>query len=128
MDLKLIDMKRSSPDEESGETAMPAGPDGEQYPYGLQINLCEDELAKLGIQQLPPVGIEVHGMFAGQITSASQDPGDDGDRRLTIQIMYLAMEAEKPHPGEGKETAKQESAENSKPGMFRSFGKPIIVE
>ncbi len=127
MDLKLIDMKRDQPDEESGPTAMPADLEGPQYPYGLNINLCDDELEKLGITELPTVGGEVHGMFAGMITSANQEPGD-GERRLSIQIMYFAMEAEKPHPGEGKETAEDETRENSKPGMFRSLKKPVIIE
>lgn len=127
MDLKLIDMKRDKPDEESGPTAMPADDEGPQYPYGLQLNLCDDELEKLGITDLPTVGGEVHGMFAGMITQASQEPGD-GERRLSIQIMYLAMEAEKPHPGEGSETAEDETRENSKPGMFRSLKKPVIIE
>lgn len=125
--MDLLDMKRSTPDEESGESAMPAGPTGEQYPYGLQISLYEDELKKFGVNTLPSVGMEVHGQFTGQITCTSIEPGE-GERRMTIQIMYLGMEVEKPHPGEENETAKDEAAENRKPGMFRPLGKPIIVD
>jgi hypothetical protein len=124
----LIDMKRSAPDPDSGPAAMPVNPEGEQYPYGLQITLCDEELAKLGISAMPAVGTEVHGTFAGMITSARQEPGEEGEQSLSIQIMYLGLKAEKPHPGEGKETAADESRENGNPGLFRSLNRhPAIV-
>ena len=70
----MVDMKRSKPDDESGETAMPAGPDGEQYPWGLQINLQSEDLAKLGIQDLPAIGAEIMGHFRGIVTATARQP------------------------------------------------------
>lgn len=124
---ELIDMKRNAPDPDSGPAALPVNAEGEQYPYGLQITLCDEELAKLRISALPAVGTEAHGTFAGMITSARQEPGEEGEQSLSIQIMYLGLKAEKPHPGEGKETAADESRENGKPGMFRSLNRPSAI-
>ena len=112
----MVDMKRSAADMKSKETAMAAGPDGEQYPYGLCINLDKDELDKLGITTLPPIGCEVHMMCVGTVTrvlqSASQTPmGSDEQTSMAIQITMMSAAVEAPHPGEENETAADEMRE-----------------
>lgn len=125
MKPNLIDMKRSAPDEEAGEDAMPASMNGEQYPYGLCMQLSEEDMAKLGLTGLPTVGTEVHGMFVAQVTSASQDAGDDQDRRIAIQITMLQLEVEAPHAGEEKETTKTENMEFT--GTFKPAKRPAVI-
>lgn len=101
MDTKMIDMKRDMADEESGATAMPADATG-QYPWGLQITLDDPDLDKLGIEQLPPVGTEIKGIFTGVVTATRQSADDDGSNsNMSIQMCCLNLMAEAPDkPGE----------------------------
>ena len=113
---QMVDMKRSAADMRSEATAMAAGPDGEQYPYGLCINLDKDELDKLGITTLPPIGSAVHMMAVGTVTrvsqSASQTPqGSDEQTSMAIQITMMSAAVEAPHPDEAKETPADETRE-----------------
>lgn len=109
MEPKLIDMKRDKPDENSGPMAMPAEASGEQYPYGLQINLGTPELAKLGIKALPAVGTEIMGTFTGMVTSTRMEAADGmEDSSMSVQICCLDLQAEAPDaPGEKESEAKE---------------------
>lgn len=94
---QLVDMKRSGPDPNSGCNCMPCGPDNDdQYPYGLNISLGPQELAKLGIAQLPAVGAELKGQFVAVVTATRQSVNEDDDTTLSAQIVMLqvAIEAE----------------------------------
>jgi hypothetical protein len=103
--------------------AMPVGPDGGQYPYGLQISLEEDDLNKLGIEDLPAVGTEIKGTFTGTVT-ATRLGATGNDRSMTIQVCCLQMDAEV----EAGESDTQSEASEAK-GAYRPMGKPgAIVE
>ena len=124
----LVDMKRTGADENSGATALPVVDSGGQYPYGLQVRLEDEDLDKLGIEDLPAVGTEVKGTFTGVITGTQQDANDSANSSMTIQICCLQLAAEVEQAGEPK-TAAAEAAENKSPGIYRSMGKPgAIVE
>lgn len=113
---KLVDMKRSKPDEEAGEYAMPAGADGSQYPYGLCISLEGEDLRKLGISKMPAVGTELHMIAVGMVTSANQPVDDPEEARISIQITMMQAAVEKSHPGEESETVADEDREMRKGG------------
>lgn len=113
---QMVDMKRSEPDMKSGQYAIPADAEGDQYPYGLCINIDKDELDKLGIKTLPPIGCEIHMMAVGTVTrvsqSASQTPnGSDEQTSMAVQITMMSAAVEAPHPKEGKETPSDEMRE-----------------
>ena len=112
--MALVDLKRLEADEESGPEAMPAGPEGEQYPYGCQICLDKDELDKLGITALPEIGVEFHGLFVAQVTrisqSADMNMGDES-MSMSLQITMLDIKEEPKHAGEDAETTKDEQRE-----------------
>ena len=110
--MALIDMKRDKADETSEMAAMPADNEG-QYPYGLCISLDKDELDKLGITSLPPIGAEFHLVAVGQVTRINQsaDKNMDEERSMSIQITMMEAKYEPPHPGEEKETATDEQRE-----------------
>lgn len=106
--MALIDMKRDSADEKAEMDAYPADGEG-QYPYGLNICLDKDELDKLGITKLPPIGCEFHGIFVACVTRISQtaDIGMyDDSMSMSLQITMLDLKEEAAHPGEESETIK----------------------
>lgn len=68
------------------------------YPYGLRINLTQEELEKLGYKELPPAGTQLRLEAVGCVTrSASEDPDADGDIDylcVEVQITELGVEQE----------------------------------
>ena len=89
----LVDMKRTPP-EVSDSPAMPMGSD---YPYGLCISLCEDELEKLGFQQDElKVGDMVHLHAMATVTSTASNESTTGASfRAELQITHInALEDE----------------------------------
>ena len=97
----MVDMKRPKPDPESGPEAMPAEANGAQYPYGLQIRLENEDLAKLGMKTLPQVGDEMYGSFMAEVTMVRQeDDGDGLERCISLQIKQLGTQVEQEQTGE----------------------------
>lgn len=123
MAAKMVDMKRTEADAQSGAMAMPVDSDGGQYPYGLQISLEEDDLDKLGIEDLPAVGTEIKGTFTGTVTSTRLGATGDG-RWMSIQVCCLQMDAESESAGSDTQSEASEAK-----GAYRPLGKPgAIVE
>lgn len=92
--------------EGGGLGAVPVEPS--PYPYGLRINLTQQELEKLGYKELPPAGTELRLEAVGVVTSSrSEDPDADGDVDylcVDVQITELGVEQE----GEGAEDDEDE--------------------
>lgn len=66
-----------------------------RYSYGLCICLGPDELAKLGITDMPSAGDMLHGAFMSKVTSVSERDTEGGkDCRVELQITHLAIESE----------------------------------
>ena len=88
--MKLVSMKLS-PKEAKAEL-MPSTKEGPRYPWGLQLNLDDEILTKLGISKLPEVG-ETYPLSAKcEVTSvsASDTQGGGMRRSLSLQITELA--------------------------------------
>lgn len=68
-----------------------------EFPWGLQIHLHNDELEKLGLKEMPEVGSEIGLEAKAIITGVSEDERIDGEpqRTLTIQITHLGLFGEK---------------------------------
>ncbi len=99
----MVSMKRTP--EEVKETVMPVMAQSE-YPYGLCISLCEDELEKLGFAQGDlNVGDMLHLHCMTTVTSVSEhDNVNSGPScRVELQITNIAAESE----DEENEAAKQ---------------------
>lgn len=86
--MKLQDMTREPAPADSmygGVAPMAPCP----YPYGLRLNLTQEDLKKLGYDGLPPAGTKLHLEAEGVVTRASsEDPDADGD------IDYLCVEVQ----------------------------------
>ena len=90
----MVSMKKDKKSSEDMPSTVPASPgDEESYPYGLQLRLENEELDKLGFNELPEIGktckIEAEGVV--ESVSSNQSKGDDGLRKsVTIQITKMA--------------------------------------
>ena len=127
MDAKLVDMKRAAPDPQSGGDCAPCcSSSNEQYPYGLNISLHTEELAKLGMTALPAVGTPMCGMFVGLVTSTSQELNGDEETRMSVQITALQLMPQN-EQAEEKNEAGEENAKNNSPGMYRGMKMPAAI-
>lgn len=77
----LVDMKRSA-----GSAGL--APMSIEYPYGLRITLCEEELDKLGIEELPAAGEEVEIHARGKVVVSRMEGGEES-QSIEIQICEL---------------------------------------
>lgn len=81
--------------QESKATVNPAAGDGPRYPYGLNLHLSNESLAKLALAGLPAVGTELMLHAKVTVTEISEREEQDGDkqRSLSLQITDLALAA-----------------------------------
>jgi hypothetical protein len=98
--MNLVSMEVESSD--SAPMAMPGM--SCPYPYGLRINLSQEQLQALGYDGLPPAGTMVRIEAVGCVTRASsEDPDADGDIDylcVEIQITEMGMEETEASAGE----------------------------
>jgi hypothetical protein len=83
------------------------------YPYGLRINLNQEQLDALGIKGLPAAGTTMHLEAVAVVTrSSTEDPDADGDVDyvcLEMQVTQLAVEE-----GEGGEDEADDEDQDKK--------------
>lgn len=93
-------------------TAAPMAPS--PYPYGLRINLSQEQLEKLGYSDLPPAGTEIHLEAKGIVTrSCTEDPDADGDIDyvcVELQITEMGAEESDESAGENEDDDAGDSA------------------
>lgn len=102
----MIDMKRMpEPKAATGGTMLTesaCGPEAEkpQYPWGLEVRLEKDELAKLGINEanLPQVGASMKMAAYARVTQVrvEQMQGGDNEVCVSLQIEQMELGAEGP--------------------------------
>lgn len=96
----MVDMKRSP--EEKEEATSPVPFEGPDYPYGLCICLCEDELEKLGLDNIKHGDlIHIHGM--AKVTSFNKS---DHGSRAELQITNMSAENEADEDKEAERSMK----------------------
>lgn len=95
--MDLIEMK-CSPGEMKGPSSMCCEPHGPQYPYGLRLDLGEEEIAKLGLDELPDLDDTVVVMAVAMVKSRNEMKSDDGKvyRNLCLQITAMNLKEGKP--------------------------------
>jgi hypothetical protein len=92
-DPKLVDMARTDADKKASQKRMEAmmESDGPDYPYGLCLDLCKEELDKLGLKDLPEVGDEFHIYAVAKVTRVSQSASESGDDSRGISLQIIEM-------------------------------------
>jgi hypothetical protein len=100
--MKLIDMKLSD-EEKKEQTQPPAEMEGEQYPWGVCLDLDDGTLAKLGITKLPEIGtvmvVEARAKVVG-INEAANESAESKSVRLQIIEMGVQADAKPRSPGQ----------------------------
>lgn len=71
-------------------------PDAPVYPYGLCISLCQDELAKLNLDDGCDVGDTIHIFAMARVTSksSSMNEASGPNCRIELQITDMSVENE----------------------------------
>ena len=84
----LVDMKRSK--KEKGENTLKS-PSDDPYPYNLRLHVENDEMDKLGLEDMT-VGSEVTITAKAKITSCSVNDGEGGKHRsCSLQITKMKV-------------------------------------
>jgi hypothetical protein len=79
--------------------------DAPRYPWGLELNLDESAIAKLGLDELPEVGESYTLVAKCDITSAASSKTQGGNsRRLGLQITAMALEESTEKDGDAAKT------------------------
>jgi len=96
--MKMVDMAYTAKEKKEREKGMKECTpySGLDYPYGLQIRLEKDHLAKLGMDKLPKVGKTLTVEAKCVVTSVSQNSSSRGSesRCVELQIQKLAVGSE----------------------------------
>lgn len=84
---------------EAKDTECPCKPEMPEYPWGLQLDLNNDVLQKLGIS-LPQVGttLLLHARAEVKRVSASDEMGGEKRMSVTLQITDMALMPEVKRP------------------------------
>lgn len=93
--MEMVDMAIKPSQADSLYACSPA-PSCSPYPYGLRLNLNQDQLNALGIKDLPPAGTTLNLQAVAVITrSSTEDPDADGDVDyvcVEMQVTQLGLE------------------------------------
>lgn len=102
MSEKLISMKVDPKEREKRYAETAAAPMEAQYPYGLQIQLDEEALDKLGLEKLPKVEGTVLLYAKAEVTSVSSNESTGGGKRrsISLQITHLCLETSRKAAGD----------------------------
>lgn len=126
---KLVDMKftKAEAKAEAEEYSKPSLDNEPQYPWGLQIRLEDESLAKLGITDLPEIGAEYHLTVIAEVQSATESKMASGktDRCVCLQITMMGIDLEESAASEKgeKSTPAAEARETRKPTKGGVMGK-----
>lgn len=88
--MAMVNMKMST--EVAKEWAEPTADDAPRYPYGLQLNLDDEALEKLGITQVPAVGTKMTLTAVVEVCSTSAYATQEGESEASVSLQITDME------------------------------------
>jgi hypothetical protein len=95
--MKMVSMANKPKAEDKGNEpgGMDCCCDDAKYPYGTQISLGSDQLAALGVKNMPAVGTVVMLQAQAKVVSCRSEEDKDGtsDDSFSLQITDLGLEA-----------------------------------
>ena len=93
--MKLVDMKSTAAEkkERNKECYPTVAGGGDDYPYGLTLNLDNDQLKKLGVDNLPKAGETMTLNAKCKVISIRQSDRDGGkaERSMEIQLQKIGL-------------------------------------
>ncbi len=87
----MQDMQRTP--EETADIAPHRPEEGHDYPYGLEIRLTAEDLAKCGLA-MPNAGDLIHINAMGTVTNTSACPSQGCDRHQSVSVQITHMDLE----------------------------------
>jgi hypothetical protein len=97
MNLTNMMMTPAEMKEKQDGCCMPS--DAEQkpeYPWGLRLNLCKEDLEKLGVKELPAVGAEMMLIAKVKVIETRQSATENHDSKgMELQVTDMALEQQK---------------------------------
>lgn len=87
----MVSMRRTPAEKTEAVAAMSDGPD---YPYGLCISLCNDELEKLGLADEVEVGDMLHLHCMAKVTSVSKSDSEMSGPSCRVELQITDMVGE----------------------------------
>ena len=88
--MALVDLKRTASDNVESETMLSSEVEQEDYPWGLQIDLGDNELQKLGVAELE-VGAEFEVTVRVRVKSFSESSNDDTGASKSATLLIKEM-------------------------------------
>lgn len=89
--MKLVSLQLSKKEAKDDAPCAPSE-DLPRYPYGTQLYLCEEEMKKLGLTEMPAVGTEFPITAIVKVTGTSERETQEGSRKtLDVQITKMAV-------------------------------------
>lgn len=94
--MKMVSME-NKPKDKKGEGHPIECCDDAKYPYGTQISLGPDQLAALGIKDLPKVGTVIMLQAQAKVVAcrSEEDKNGEADQSCSLQITDLGIEGSK---------------------------------
>src|SRR5262245_52890513 len=90
----MINMKMTK-SEKNEQTAL-SEPGGNDYPYGLALNLDHDSMDKLGLKDLPDVGSKMVIQAIAEVVSVGANATKESESRyMTLQITDMDLSSTK---------------------------------
>ena len=121
--MKIIDMARTAKEKKAAEERYKVSPStGEDYPYGLTLNLGKDELEKLGIDDLPAVGDEKYFYVACKVTRVHALASENYES-IGVEMQITKMALEEPPKEEEKESKREDGNQDFKAAAKTLYGK-----
>lgn len=94
----MVDLKRTPAEKtEAYEYQLPTPANQPDYPYGLSISLCEEELDKLNLgdcEFMPGDMIHMHCMAVVTSVSSNNSESSGPTCRIELQITHISAESE----------------------------------
>ncbi|MDE2097466.1 MAG: hypothetical protein KGL39_09495 [Patescibacteria group bacterium] len=99
---KLVDLKRTKAEKKADSN--PSTYEGNDYPYGLTVELDHDALQKLGIDKMPKAGDTMHVQAHAHVKSVEerQHSGGKKSRRMSLELRKMAIAATQRAANEGE--------------------------
>lgn len=91
--MKMTSMKMEPKKGDKAEAACCSMEQEEKYPWGLRLNLGDEELKKLGIKELPKVGQSLTLTATVKVVGVRSNESQEGENRnVELQITDCALD------------------------------------
>ena len=90
----LVDMSYTKAELKDQKKDMAVGCNGQPnpYPWGLSLHLETEALEKLGVKDLPKVGIKIQFVAVAEITNVAQSASREQDDRRSVGLQITKMQ------------------------------------